>query len=281
MTDVYLNGTFLPLCEAHLSPLDRGFLFGDGAYEVIPAFAGKPVATRLHLQRLANSLAALRIDMPLSPSQWQDIIERLLAAHGAEDVAIYLHVSRGVDSRRYHGFSNQLTPTVFAMTYALPPRLAEGQGLRVITEQDQRWRHCHIKSTSLLGHVLHFQHGKDQHADEVLLFNQQDELTEAAACNAFVVIKDEIWTPALDQQKLAGITRQVLIDCVRKDGVFTVREGTITRQQVMEANEVWLTSSTRNVQPVISIDDQPVNDGQVGDIWRVVSSLFEQHKFSY
>lgn len=285
MSIAFLDGLFLPLEEAKISPLDRGFLFGDGIYEVVPSYAGKMVGFTPHIARMQSGLAAVGIDLQWSEQQWADVCARLIEDNGAGNLGIYLHVSRGADNKRFHGFPNNVAPTVFAFTFEIAPEPVADKALAksysVITTQDLRWDRCHIKSTALLGNVLHFQQGYEQGHGETLLFNSNNELTEASACNAFIVKQGVVSTPPLDNQLLAGITRHILLDVLRRDGGIKVEERAITMDEVRNADEVWITSSSKEVAPVTQVDGQPVGNGQVGDVWLAAQTLYSAGKFDY
>lgn len=281
----YLNGDLVPLQDARISPLDRGFLFGDGVYEVVPVHCKKPVGWDMHMARMASGLREINLIMPLDVTHMRSILNTLVGDCGAPYQGFYLHVSRGPDALRKHGFPDRPKPTVFAFCYEIDPPVCGTdetiQGYRVITQRDLRWQRCHIKSTSLLGNVLHYQNGQTQQAGETLLFNERDELTEGSTCNVFIVCKEKILTPALDHQKLPGITRAMLLEILRKYSDYDVVEETLTAERVSGADEVWLTSSTKELQPVTLIDDQPVGNGQVGPVWRHAKQLFDQHKYAF
>ena len=278
MNIAYLNGKYLPIAEAKISPLDRGFLFGDGVYEVVPSYDGKLVGFLPHLQRMNEGLEAISIATGWSEQQWLDLCLKLIQKNGAGDLGIYLQISRGTYETRSHRFPDKVNPTIFAFCFEIPPAPVADKSLAktytVSTARDIRWDRRDIKSTSLLGNVLHYQQGVDQGNQETLLFNERNELTEASSCNAFIVKDGTVITPPLDHEKLPGITRQILIDVLRNDGKIPVEERTVSMTEVSEADEVWITSSSREIAPVIAIDSKPVGDGQVGDIWLAAQTLF-------
>ncbi len=286
MSIAFLNNAYLPLQEARISPMDRGFLFGDGIYEVIPTHNGKPVGLSAHLKRMAGGLSAIEIANPFDELQWQDIVTSLTKQNAAElatpYIGIYLHVSRGVELHRQHAYGTDITPTVFGYGFAMaaPPatRCEDVKGLHVALRNDLRWQRCHIKSTSLLGNVMHYQQGVSKGKSETILVNQQGEITEAASCNVFAVINDQIVTPPLDHQLLPGITRQLVIESLRKEGVI-VRERRITKQELLNAQEVWLTSSSKEITPVLSVDEHVVGTGAPGKIWEECLSIYNRYKF--
>ena len=285
MSIAYLDGAYLPIEEAKISPLDRGFLFGDGVYEVVPSYAGTMVGFAPHIARMQDGLAAIGMTLDWSESDWAELCNRLISENGTGNLGLYLHVSRGADTRRFHAFPKNVNPTVFAFTFEIaPPPVADkalAHGYHVATAKDLRWRRCHIKSTALLGNVLHFQQGYESNCDETILFNSNNELTEASACNAFIVKDGVVITPPLDSQLLPGITRHIVLDILRKDGAIKVEERVVTMDEVNNADEVWITSSSKEIAPVTQIDGVPVGDGQVGDVWLAAQTLYSANKFSY
>lgn len=285
MSIAYLDGAYLPIEEAKISPLDRGFLFGDGVYEVVPSYAGSMVGFAPHIARMQDGLAAIGMTLDWSESDWAELCNRLISENGTGNLGLYLHVSRGADTRRFHAFPKNVNPTVFAFTFEIaPPPVADkalAHGYHVATAKDLRWRRCHIKSTALLGNVLHFQQGYESNCDETILYNSNNELTEASACNAFIVKDGVVITPPLDSQLLPGITRHIVLDILRKDGAIKVEERVVTMDEVNNADEVWITSSSKEIAPVTQVDGVPVGDGQVGDVWLAAQTLYSANKFSY
>lgn len=282
---IFLNGDFMPEREARISPMDRGFLFGEGIYEVIPSYEQRLLGHELHIQRLNDGLAALRIKLPFSTQEWRTLFEQLLLSNQdqGQSLGVYVHVSRGSAERRYHGFISDTAPTVFIRTFAINDDLAAGaepKVAKVMSSLDKRWARCHVKSTSLLGNVLHFQDSLDAGYDETLLFNEKNELTEASSCNVFMVKGDEIATPPLDHQILPGITRALLIGVLQEYMGMTVSERVISMDEVQQADELWLTSSTREVMPIVALDGAPVGTGDVGAIWRKMQPTYAQSKFT-
>ena len=274
----------MPASEARISPMDRGFLFGDGIYEVIPSYQGKLVGFTPHIDRMQRGLAEIGIQFDWNHASWLDMIKELLMRNGNGDLGVYLHVSRGTDSKRGHAFPAGVTPTVFAFTFAInpPPTGLPGSAkpIQVASASDLRWKRCHIKSTALLGNVLHHQQGVDAGYQETILFNEQEELTEGSSCNAFIVKDGLISTPPLDQQILPGITRLLLLQILRTYSTLPVQERVISKAEVLAADEVWLTSSSKELMPVVAIDGQPVGSGVVGAIWYQAQQLFAAHKFT-
>ncbi len=283
MTTAYLNGSFVPLEEARISPMDRGFLFGDGIYEVIPSYEGRMVGFDRHMQRLNQGLAAIKLGNPLSTDAWKTLLSEVASRNNGDYLGLYLQVTRGAPPIRNHRFPENCPPTLFAYAFDVhEPNDGDATRAtcyRVATTTDRRWRRCDIKSVALLGNVLHMMEGVDTGADEILLFNDQDELTEAAACNVFVVQGDSILTPPLDQEKLPGVTRNMLVDILRHEALPII-ETPLTRDAVITADEVWLTSSTKEIAPVVAIDGQIVGDGRPGPIWAKTQALFAANRFS-
>lgn len=285
MTSVYLNGDFLPMSEARISPMDRGFLFGDGIYEVIPSYDGRLVGFGPHMQRMRDGLAELEIRTDMDETAWRNIVEALVQRNGSGNLGVYLHVSRGADSKRNHAYPTSVDATCFGFTFEIPPPpVADTQRVtpfRVSTAEDLRWKRCHIKSTSLLGNVMHYQQGQAAGAQETILYNSDAEVTEAAACNVFVVSDGVVATPPLDHQKLPGITRLMLLDILRRHSGIPVEERVVTVTELLQADEVWLTSSSKEVAPVTTIDGKPVGTGEVGGVWAAAQGLFAAHRYDY
>lgn len=285
MTTVYLNGVYLPMDQAQISPMDRGFLFGDGIYEVIPSYDGQLVGFTPHMKRMQDGLDAIEIAMQVDHEQWRGICNELIARNGGGNLGIYIHVSRGADIRRNHAYPEGISPTIYAFAFEIPPAPVPDKSAAtcytVATTEDMRWKRCNIKSTALLGNVMHYQHGHALGHQETILYNQNGELTEAAACNVFVVRHGIVATPLLDHQKLPGITRLMLLEILRRDGSIPVEERVVTMRELEQADEVWLTSSSKEIAPVIEIDGRPVGEGKVGDVWLAAQTLYSAHKFDF
>lgn len=282
---VFLNGLFMPITEAKISPMDRGFLFGDGIYEVVPSYDAKFVGFDLHMKRMQNGLDAIGIKLDFELENWRDIAKTLIEKNGKGNLGVYFHVSRGADVKRLHAYPDNIQPTVFAYTFVIPAATIKDKKsvkqYRVTSTEDLRWKRCQIKSTSLLGNVMHFQQGQDVGVDETILYNQRDELTEASACNVFMVKNEVVITPPLDNQLLPGITRNMLLDILRKDGTLQVQERVISMNEVRAADELWLTSSSKELAPVVELDGCPVGNGNVGDIWLLAQTLYSANKHNY
>ena len=285
MSTVYLNGDYLPMSEAQISPMDRGFLFGDGIYEVIPSYDGKLVGFAPHLERMQDGLDAIEIQLRLDHARWREIAAQLIARNGGGNLGLYFHVSRGADTKRHHTYPVGIKPTVFAFAYEIPPSPVPDKNtvtpFTVATAEDLRWQRCNIKSTSLLGNVMHYQKGHAGGHDETVLYNHKGELTEASSCNVYLVKNGIVATPLLDEQKLPGITRQILLDILRRNGSIAVEERIVMLDELQHADEVWLSSSTRDIVPVIAVDGHPVADGSIGDVWLAAQTLYTAHKFDF
>ncbi len=278
MGDIFLNGEFLPLEQARVSVLDRGFLFGDGVYEVIPAYAGRLFRLTEHLDRLDNSLGSIRMQPPLSHSQWERILGQLVAQELPTDLTLYLQVTRGPASKRDHAIPNDISPTLFAMATVNPPRQpdAYAEGVAAITLDDIRWHLCNIKAITLLANVLQRQRAVDEDAMEAILI--RDGLAhEGAASNLFIVKKGALITPPKGPQLLPGITRDLVLE-LAADAGLPHREADIFEAELRDADEVWLTSSTREVMPVTRLNGKAVADGRPGPLWRRMADLYQEYK---
>ncbi|GAC14607.1 aminotransferase class IV [Aliiglaciecola lipolytica] len=284
-TTVYLNGTFLPQDEAMISPMDRGFLFGDGIYEVIPVHLRRMIGFKQHIIRLQTGLEAIGIAFDWSEEKWQSVLSKLLGLNKGDNLAIYIQISRGVSQKRQHGFPDNIQPTIFITCYPIKPPTnylsSASKGLTLISQQDRRWRNCHIKTTSLLGNVLHYQNSQNQQVDECLLYNEQKQVTEASACNVFIVKNNHIYTPPLDSQLLPGITRAIIMDLITAKTTFGLTEKSISLDEARNADELWLTSSTRNIAPAVILDNAKIGDGKVGEVYKQINLLFNKHKFDF
>lgn len=274
----YLNGRFLPLAETHISPLDRGFLFGDGVYEVIPVYAGRPFYLPAHLRRLQYSLDAIRLGNPHADSEWTTLLGRLVHENGRGDQALYLQVTRGVDVGRDHAFPKEVSATVFAMCSPLGglPEDLKTRGARVVTLADIRWQRCDIKSTALLGSVLLRQDATDQGCHEAILV-RNGHATEGTASSLFIVLRGTLITPPKGPELLPSITRDVVLELARRHGVPCC-EAAIPLAELGSAEEIWLASSTREVYAITEIDGRRVGGGKPGSMWRRMFDFFQQHK---
>lgn len=269
---VYLNGEFVPLNEAKISVMDRGFLFGDGVYEVIPVYGGRPLRLQEHMVRLENSLRGIRMVPPLSSDEWSAVFSRLI--QGSADQSIYLQVTRGVAPKRDHVIPPDIEPTVFAMCTPIAP--LPTSGVRAITVDDIRWQWCHIKAITLLANVLLRQEAADRGCTEAILISH-GHAVEGAASNLFVSVEGVLVTPPKGKELLPGITRDLVLELASQHGIEAV-ERPITVAELQAAPEVWLTSSTREIMPVIELDGEKVGSGQPGPLWHRMQALYQKYK---
>jgi D-alanine transaminase len=273
---VYLNGNFLPLADARVSVLDRGFIYGDGVYEVVPVYARKPFRMPQHLTRLQNSLDGIRLANPHA-QRWDALIAELVAHQPFDDQAVYLQITRGV-AKRDHAFPHGVAPTVFMMSnpLVLPTREQVERGVAVITAQDNRWLRCDLKTTSLVGNVLMRQLAVDHDAVETVMF-RDGHLTEASASNVLIVRDGTIIAPPKDNLILPGITYDATLEIAHDAGVsLDVRA--VTHAETLGADEMWLSSSTKEVLAVTKVDEKPFAGGAPGPVFRRVWAAFQERK---
>lgn len=284
MNEVFLNGAFVPPEQALVPVLDRGFLFGDGVYEVIPAYAGRPRRVLQHLQRLEHSLRGIGMAPPLTPAAWQAVFARLLAGGNADagatipDQSIYVQVTRGVAPVRDHRFPEGGTPTLLALAKPLPPRdpAIATQGVSAILREDIRWQRCDIKAISLLAAVLLRQEAAAAGVEEALLV-RNGLLVEGSTSNLFVVRDGQLVTPPKGPALLAGITRDLVLDLAAGAGIPTI-ERDLPVQELAQVDELWITSSTREVVPVTCVDGIAVGSGRPGPWWHRMDALYQASK---
>lgn len=259
----YLNGAFVPLEEARLPVTDRGFMFGDGVYEMLAVYDGTVRRLQDHLSRLARSLAHIQLADPLSRDGWADLIRELIDRNGGGDLAVYLQVTRG-PATRDHAFPEAAEPTVLGLAKPLDHRETQRlrQGVSAILMEDQRWARCEVKSVNLLPNVLARQQAREMGAHEALL-QRDGEITEGAATNVFVVSDGLIMTPPLSRHILSGITRQLALELATEAGL-PVAEQAVSVETISGADEIWITSTTREILPVVRIDGEPVDTGRPG-----------------
>lgn len=279
MTDapVYLNGEMLPLSQARISVLDRGFLFGDGVYEVIPVYGRRPFRLHEHLRRLQESLDGIRLHNPLSQAQWLDTISRLIEAQDFADQWVYIQLTRGPGPRD-HAFPDTVQPTVFAMSNPLqpPPAHLREQGVSAVTAIDNRWLRCDLKTTSLLANVLLRQLSVDAGAMETVLL-RDGQLIEGSVSSIFIVRHGVVRAPAKSNLMLPGITYDVVCEICRSQRL-PLQLGPIAECELRSADEVWLTSSSREILPITRLDGQPVGDGLPGPVYAQVYGLYQVFK---
>ena len=276
---VFLNGKFMPIEEARVPVLDRGFIFGDGVYELIPVYSRVPFRIDEHLARLERSLAAVRIRNPYSRAEWRDIILQLVAKQSFEDQGIYFQVTRGV-AKRDHAFpkDENVTPTVFVMSNPLvsPPKALVESGAAAVTAVDDRWHRCDIKSISLLGNCLLRQVSADAGAVETILF-RDGKLTEASASNVFLVRRGVILSPPKTNLILPGITYDVVVELAQAGGL-TLEFRDLSEAEVRGADEIWVTSSSKEVLAVTLLDGKPVGSGKPGPVFHAMYKLYQDFK---
>ncbi len=274
---VFLNGTFMPIEEAKVPVLDRGFIFGDGVYELVPVYSRVPFRLDEHLARLERSLELVRIRNPYSRAEWRDILLEVIRKQPFEDQGVYFQVTRGV-ARRDHAFPKDAVPTVFVMSNPLvtPPKELVERGAAAVSAVDDRWLHCDIKSISLIGNCLLRQVSADAGAVETILF-RDGRLTEASASNVFVVKGGVILSPPKSNLILPGITYDVIHELAQAAALpFEYRD--VSRQEVFSADELWVTSSSKEVLAVVTLDGKPVGDGRPGPVFRKMHALYQDFK---
>ncbi len=271
---VYLNGAFVPLSEARIPVLDRGFIFGDGIYEVVPVYDGRPFRLNQHLKRLERSLAAISIDNPFDEAGWRTLIADLIGRHRWPNQFVYMQITRGV-ARRDHAFPKGVQPTVFAMTseFVAPAAALREQGLAVITADDERWLHCDIKSVSLLGNVLAKQAAVDAGAAECMMF-RDGILTEGSSSNIWVVRHGRVLGAPVNHLVLEGIRVGLLAELCARCGLdYELRR--VPREEVLQADELMLTSATREILPITRVDGVPVGNGQPGPVYQRLIEAYQ------
>ncbi|MGW8269039.1 MAG: D-amino acid aminotransferase [Burkholderiales bacterium] len=274
---VFLNGEILPIEQAKIPVLDRGFIFGDGIYELVPVYSRVPFRLDEHLNRLERSLREVRIRNPYSRAEWRDVIQRLIAAQPFEDQGLYFQVTRGV-AKRDHAFPQGVEPTVFAMANPLvtPPVALVERGAAARSAVDFRWQRCDVKSISLIGNCLLRQLSADVGEAETILF-RDGLLTEASASNVFIVKAGVIQAPPKSNLILPGITYDVVVELARDAGLpLELRD--IPEADVRSADELWVTSSSKEILAIVSLDGRPVGDGKPGPVFRRMHALYQEFK---
>lgn len=269
----YLNGEFMPLNEARISPLDRGFLFADSVYEVLPAFDGRMFRFREHFDRLARSLDEIRIPSPLTHRQWHELLTELIRRNGSADMYLYAQVSRGMEYGRDHAFPAVVKPSVFVMACPLPTLSDEqrANGLAAITVDEFRWGRCDIKSTMLLANVLMKQQAREAGAQEAIIV-KDGEVLEGASTSVFAVIDGVLVTPPNSRRILPGTTRDAALDVIGTQ--FPVEVRRIRLDELRRAEEIWISAATRDVLPITKLDGVAVGTGKPGPRWQEVNAGF-------
>jgi len=277
---VHLNGEFMPLAEARVPVLDRGFIFGDGVYEVIPVYSRHAFRLVEHLHRLQKSLDSIRLANPHSDAEWSQLVHEMIERNDGDDQSIYFQITRGV-AKRAHEFPAQVKPTVFMMSTPLvtPPQEQIDHGIACITGTDFRWLKCDVKSVALLGNCLLKQTAVDAGAAEIVLF-RDGHLTEAAACNVLVVQDGVLLAPPKDHLILPGITYNVVLELAAANQI-PLEMRAASEQEVRAAQEIWITSSTKEVLAVTRLDGAAVGDGKPGPLFRRMHALYQDFKRTF
>lgn len=276
-TTAFFNGHYLPLQDIRISPFDRGFLFGDSVYEVVPVYHQSALGGTEHYQRLINSLEKIGITSPYSVDEWADKMQPLFSSENAAEM-LYLQVTRGVESVRKHRLPVDAEPTVFAFVMPFSPPIDEKYaGCHSHLQQDLRWQRCDIKSTSLMANIMAYQqlHENGVENDEALLV-RDGHVVEAPSSNVFIVSDGVIMTPPLDNI-LAGVTRQMVIDDAKRLSLPII-DAPVTLATIKRADEVWVTNSYEELKPVVKIDNTPVGNGQPGEVWRTLFRAYQTRK---
>lgn len=280
---VYLNGQYLPLEQARVSVLDRGFMLGDGAYELIPVFSRQPFRLAEHLRRLQHTLDGIRLPNPMQDEEWRAVIARMISLQPANDQSVYVQITRGA-APRDHAFPKNTPPTVLVISNPMnPPDSAQMErGICAVSSEDIRWGRCDLKTLNLLPNVLAKQKAIDAGCVECVLFRRDGSnsvLTEGAASNIFVVKNGMILAPVKDHRVLPGITYDLVLELAQANAMpYEVRD--IREAEVRTADELWLTSSGREVQAIVTLDGLPVGSGVPGPLYRRMIELYQAYKKS-
>ena len=274
----YLNGDYLPLAQARVSPLDRAFLFADAVYEVMPVYGRRPFRFAAHCERLAASLHALGMEDPHTREQWHDIIATLIERNATDNTYIYWQVTRGAEYGRNHAPLPLLARTVFAFCapLTLPDQATLERGVSCVTAVDNRWGRCDIKSTALLANILLREQASQAGAAEAILL-REGELTEGSASAVHVVLDGQLVTPAVSAQVLPSLTRGAVEKMAGRAGV-TVRTAKVSEAELLSASEIMLSAATREVVAVTKLNGKPVGDGQPGPVWRALHTQLQRYK---
>ena len=274
----YLNGQYVAIEEARISPFDRGFLYADGVYEVMPVYAGRPFRFQAHVERMTRSLGEIRMEDPHTVDEWRGIITKLIAPQGDADQYVYWQVTRGAELGRTHAPLPKLPRTVFAFAAPFPKASAEAtaNGVACVTAHDTRWARRDIKSVSLLANVLLRQLSVDANASETILL-ANGLLTEASSSAVHVVVDGEIRTPPNSWLILPGTTRGAVEKMAERLGI-PFRAANVTEGELRSADEIWLSAAVREMSAVTLLDGRRVGDGKVGPLYRRVRNEFERYK---
>jgi D-alanine transaminase len=275
MNTAYVNGEYCKLSDAKISIFDRGFLFGDAVYEVLPVYHGQPFFVDRHIERLNSNLNKIKI-APLS-LDWHQLINRLTPENQSDNLQVYIHVTRGNQGARKHDIPAEITPSVIAFTIhnAYPTQEEKEKGLIAKLLEDNRWMRCDIKTTSLLANILLNDEAVSSGFQTSILV-RDGIVTEGSTSNVFVVTKDNlIKTPDLNHFCLPGVTRQIAIELI-KNLNWNFVEDKVTPAELFEAKEVWITSTTKEIFPITKINDSFINQGQVGEFWHIINKSYQQ-----
>lgn len=283
MNTVYLNGSFMPADQARISPLDRGFLFADGVYEVVPAIGGDLFGLDEHLQRLERSMSAVRIGNAMSREAWAALARELITRNGGGDLSLYIQVSRGAPGKRDHAFpaaTAQVAPTVYMATSPLSHSsiydLDAAAGASAITREDIRWGRCDIKSVSLLPNVMFHQEAREAGAAEAILL-RDGFVTEGTTTNVYVIKSGVVLTAPLSNRILGGVTRIFVLKLCHELG-FLVEERDASEAELRSADEIWISSSTKDVLPIVTLDGVAVGASEPGPMWKLLAQRFVDFK---
>jgi D-alanine transaminase len=280
MSDLlYLNGEYIDSAGAKISVLDRGFMFGDGVYEVIPVYSGKLLRGKAHLARLQDSLDAIEIPNPLSLNDWLEIFSRLIERNHADaDSVIYLQITRGTMPKREHAWAADMQPNVLVTCseqfYASQDSTTAGA--KAVTLPDTRWSECQIKTINLLPNTLLLQQARNQGANEAILI-RDGKAIEGSQSNLFIVMDDIVLTPPKSRYMLGGITREIIIELCKQNKIIC-REKEISEDELHRADEIWLSSSTREILPVVTLNQHAVGKGRPGVVWQQIIQLYQDYK---
>jgi D-alanine transaminase len=277
MNIIYFNQQFIPQEDACISIMDRGFLFGDAIYEVIPFFDGTPLGLQPHLKRLSDNAKKLNIINPHTESEWKNIFSEMIKRNNIQKTSfsVYLQITRGSHPTRQHLIPANCNPTVVAFCYPMQP-LDHTQTHKAILLKDTRHELCAIKSTNLLCNTLLKQQAAEQNATEAILY-KKGYITECTTSNVFIVKNKQLITPSLDHNILPGITRRIVLN-IAAEHQYNCIEDSISIEQLKQADEIWITSSTKEICPITILDGQPVGNGSCGDLWHTFMTLFNQYK---
>jgi len=275
---VFLNGKLIPIEDAKIPVLDRGFIFGDGIYELVPVYSRVPFRLDEHLARLERSLGEVKIKNPYTRAQWRAHVYALIDAQAFEDQGVYFQVTRGV-AKRDHAFPKNIEPTVFIMSNPLvnPPREQVENGASAVTADDFRWHRCDIKVTSLMGNCMLRQLSAEAGGAETILF-RDGKLTEASASNVFIVKDGVILSPSKSNLILPGITYDVVMEIVKAGGLKLEFRDDIGRAEFYGAGEIWVTSASKEVLAIVEVDGRKVADGRPGAVFRRMHQLYQEFK---